>query len=319
MRRIISLFIAIMTLFASSAMAVYIPQDVSKTEFYDDVELLIDLGLLEYPENGMMKPYSHMKRAEFAQFLDGILNDKSITGKDVFYDVDKDNFAWENINRLYEYGYISGDENLFFRPDDDITFNEAVKVMLSILGYDSLAKYKGGFPSGYLSIASDIGLTKGIERDGEYINRGNIIRLLINAFDKNPAGVSFDNGKPYITVNEDTTMLAEACGIYKVKDYVNANSDYAMSGDKAKEGYLYIGSREMLCDGYEDYVGFYVECYYKETEPEEYEVVYIRKIEGKSESTAVEAKDIFDVENHVLHFYTDNDKTDKVKLKAMIQ
>ena len=85
MKRIILLFLAVMMFFTTSVGAVYIPQDIQNTEFEDEVELLINLGLMEYPEGGMMKPYSYMTRAEFAQLVDALLQKKSYERYRCFY------------------------------------------------------------------------------------------------------------------------------------------------------------------------------------------------------------------------------------------
>lgn len=318
MKRIILLFLAVMMFFTTSVGAVYIPQDIQNTEFEDEVELLINLGLMEYPEGGMMKPYSYMTRAEFAQLVDALLQKKAMSGIDVFIDVDREHVAWESISRLCEYGHISGDENSRFRPDDNITITDAVKILLSICGYDNIAPHYGGYPAGYMHIARDIGITKGITTEGEYINRGNAIKLLVNSFEASPVEVMLDIKQSY-TVNEETTMLAEVAGIYKVREYVNANHYYALSGMIAREGCLYIGAQEMFSDPkYEDYVGFYVDCYYRETgdDTDEYEIVYLKKIENKTDYLKVYAEDIYDVENFVCTYVVDNSKLDKIKFNA---
>ena len=314
MKKLISLLIAIMTFFVNSAMAVFIPQDVQGTEFEKDVELLINLGLLEYTENGMMKPYSHMKRAEFANFLDGILSGKTTSERVIFEDVGSDHYAKENINRLYEYGYIYGDGNSYFRPEDEITYNEAVRVMVSIMGYDAMAKYQGGYPNGYLSLAGSLGITDGVVPDGEYINKGNVMRLLINCFEANPVEVTFVNGKPSLSVNKESTMLAELTGIYNVRDYINANSDYAVSGEIANDGYIFVGKDEMLAPAeYAEYVGYMAECWYRETDDDEYEVIYMTLVDRKNELIRAEAHQISGYDDYSCSVLFDERKETKIK------
>ncbi len=298
----------------NSVQAVYVPQDVTGTEFEKDVELLVNLGLLEYTETGMMKPYSNMKRAEFAQFLDGMIGSKSVSGKDYFADVDAGNPARESINRLCEYGYISGDGNSLFRPDDDITINEAVKIMISIMGYDTMAQYQGGYPDGYLAIAGSLGITDNVITDNGYINRGNVMKLLINCFEVNPVEIDIDKGVPGVSVNEDSTVLAELAGIYKLEGYVNANSDYAISGGTANKGYIRVGNEEMISSGeYDDYVGYYVDCYYKETDGDEYEVIYLEKDERKTEYIKSNAEDVTEISDFACNILVDSKKDKKIK------
>lgn len=293
MKKIFSLILAWTFVLSAVSYAAYLPQDVVDTEFQNEVELMINLGLLDYSDEGMFKPYSHMTRAEFAKLLDGILATKITSAENPFADVDENHFARESINRLYEYGYVNGDGNAYFRAEDDITYSEAVRVMVSVLGYDQMAVYSGGYPTGYTTVASNIGITKNVSRDGEYINRGNILRLLVNCFDANLVEVVFKNGKPATVVNKEITMLSEMAGIYYVKDYVNANSDYSISGSLANKGYLTIGSTQMLSPAdYEDYVGYFVTCYYRENANDELEIVFLKINENKNNLLKAWAKDI---------------------------
>ena len=299
MKKIISLMAAIFILACSCADAVYLPQDVRGTEFEADTELLINLGMFSYNEDGMLKPYSHMTKAEFADILNNVIkNDIGSAEQDIFVDVNKNHPSRESINRLYSLGYINGDGNSYFHADDDITYNEAVRIMVSVIGYDKYAQYNGGYPSGYLSAASSIGITKGISADGEYINRGNVIRLISNCFDANPAEVVFENGTMSVKVNKDTTVLAELADIYSVKDYVNSNSDYGISGGLSKKGYITVGAEEMAAsDEYKDYTGYYVTCWYKKDDDER-EVLYIRPNESKNIYKKAESKDVVSEEEY---------------------
>ena len=45
-----------------------------------------------------------------------------------------------------------GDGN--FGPDDTVTYNQAVKMVVSALGFDPMANSKGGWPTGYLVVAN---------------------------------------------------------------------------------------------------------------------------------------------------------------------
>ena len=53
---------------------------------------------------------------------------------------------------------MNGYGNSLFLPDKDITYNEAVKTIITVLGYEPLALQKGGYPQGYLNTANELGL-----------------------------------------------------------------------------------------------------------------------------------------------------------------
>ena len=306
MKKIISVLAACMIFFITAAAAVYIPQDIQGTEFEDEVEILINLGFIEYTEYGMMKPYSHMTRADYAVLLGNVLRNYGASDKDHFTDVDKEYYARDSINKLSEYGYVKGDGDSRFRPEDDIKYNEAVKIIVSMLGYDIIANQSGGYPDGYASVAANIGITKGVESDGEYINRGNAMKLLVNSFDVNPMGMDISGDSYSLKVQKDKTLLSEMAGIYYMKDYVNANSDYSKEGETTVEGKIRIGTEEMYASPeYDDYVGFYVQCWYEKNDYDENEVLYLKKSGTKGKTVKINAEDIDKTDGCILKYFTE--------------
>lgn len=71
---------------------------------------------------------------------------------------DTENYIW--IVMAKNNGWINGDENSNFRPSDNITEIEAVKMLLSTAGYDWLANMCGGYPEGYRAAAKILLLTE---------------------------------------------------------------------------------------------------------------------------------------------------------------
>ena len=71
---------------------------------------------------------------------------------------DTENYIW--IVMAKNNGWINGDENSNFRPNDNITEIEAVKMLLSTAGYDWLADKCGGYPIGYCEAAKILLLTE---------------------------------------------------------------------------------------------------------------------------------------------------------------
>ena len=57
-------------------------------------------------------------------------------------------------------GVTGGIGNGMFGPEDPVTYEQAVKMIVSALGYDLVANNKGGYPTGYLAVASSEGITK---------------------------------------------------------------------------------------------------------------------------------------------------------------
>ena len=55
-------------------------------------------------------------------------------------------------------GYDNDDKTVSFRPYDTITLRDIIKVLVSMLGYEPMARINGGYPMGYLETARSIGL-----------------------------------------------------------------------------------------------------------------------------------------------------------------
>ena len=99
----------------------------------------------------------------------------------MFYDVTKQNTAYYDINFAASQGYISGTASGYFSPEKPITDVQAVKVLVSMLGYDMVAQKKGGYPVGYLITADQLDMFEGIYYPtGEAISLGNLATMFKN-------------------------------------------------------------------------------------------------------------------------------------------
>lgn len=76
-----------------------------------------------------------------------------------FPDVSEDHWAYDYICMAKELGIVNGDENGLFNPEQSVTTEEAVKMLVSLLGYAPRAEITGGYPIGYMSTASQLGIT----------------------------------------------------------------------------------------------------------------------------------------------------------------
>lgn len=312
-KRILCLIISVLlftgTVFANAAI---IPADVYDTEFENDVAILSELGIVEVGEEGLFMPYQRVTRAELAVILKKLIRPENITGSSKYLDVADTHYAMDAINYISEQGYMSGYGNGIFKPDEEIKYLEMVKVAVSLLGYDKLAEADGGYPKGYLKIAGNIGILSGVNAENEYINKGNIAKLLVNLFDAHPVKMDFKGSTPAYIVDESVTMLNVLCGIYKEKGIVSANEDYSLSGiDTSSKDTIRINSYEFIYNKAEDYVGYNVECYYSINDDDEYVTEAIIPIERKNKVIKIKAEEIESCENYLIEYLDGSDKVKK--------
>ena len=104
-------------------------KDVSaKNWFYEPVETLYNIGLLEGKSKDSFAPNAPISRAEFAALAARFQNLKYTSGK-VFSDVEKGHWAYSYINAASEAGWIQGYPDGTFRPDKEITRTETVTLV----------------------------------------------------------------------------------------------------------------------------------------------------------------------------------------------
>lgn len=108
-------------------------KDVSaKNWFYEPVETLYNIGLLEGKSKDSFAPNAPISRAEFAVLAARFQNLKYTNGK-VFSDVEKGHWAYSYINAASEAGWIQGYPDGTFRPDKEITRTETVTLVNSMI------------------------------------------------------------------------------------------------------------------------------------------------------------------------------------------
>lgn len=153
-----------------------------------DNEAMFELqkyGIIEGDPNGDIRPYTTITRAEMAKVLcKALLLPEMGNGKSAFSDMTSAHWAYGYIETAYGSGIIDGNDDGTFAPDNDVKFSEAVKMIVTALGYKPLAEQRGGFPHGYAQIASQNGITKDIDHALDVPCKRNIVfKMLHNALD----------------------------------------------------------------------------------------------------------------------------------------
>ncbi|MBQ8301411.1 MAG: S-layer homology domain-containing protein, partial [Clostridia bacterium] len=132
-------------------------QTAENDELYQEaIGFLNYLGIFYGDENGDMKPEDTITRAEISAI---ILREMNVTSKatynGIFTDVDSSHWAADDIQTAYENGIISGYGDGTFGPDDDVTYEQAVKMVVCAINWGPFAAAYGEYPIGYLHIADE--------------------------------------------------------------------------------------------------------------------------------------------------------------------
>ena len=146
----------------------------------DPLESLENMGIIEGYEDGELHPERTLTRAEFAAILSRAYPDV-ITHElaYMFSDLAEEHWAYQEVQRAVNAGWLKGFGDGTFRPDENITFEQAVTVMCRVSG---IIMYGAEYPADYLSAAIEYSLTDGVDAlIGEVINRGQAAQLIVNA------------------------------------------------------------------------------------------------------------------------------------------
>ena len=169
-----------------------------------------------YPD-GTFKPDNSITRAEFV-----VLVNKSMgytkTGNTYFSDVSTSHWAYNEIQKGVAAGYIRGDGNGTFRPDDPVSRQEAAVMISQICGlgqdFSAAAKYTDyrympSWAAGYIGAVSDAKIMSGYP-DGDfkadrYISRAETVISLDKAVSYN-ASATDDREELKNYTLKDTTL-----------------------------------------------------------------------------------------------------------------
>lgn len=312
--RIISLLL-IVSLFPLPAFA------EQNTDFETALSFLMDLNIERNNEDETYSEDKEITRAEFAVRMIRLMNADAYiqeNSQTPFYDVPADYYASGSINALYQYGIVSGYEDGGFHPEAKVNGNEAVTVLLSVLGYKEYANTRGGYPNGYWSIAIEIGLLKGTSFQGtELLTQKNLIMMIYNALFINVYKLDYygENSRPEI--KEGETFLNEVFHLYEAEGTVNATPITGIQGyPKTNIGEIMIGNENYLIGDTDvlDYLGYRVEFIYRYDEgSEDKTLVQIHPHEKKTKIKKVAAKDIISCIDGVFR-YEDGKKEKTIRI-----
>ncbi|MBE5039327.1 S-layer homology domain-containing protein [Ructibacterium gallinarum] len=226
-----------------------------------------DLGIMEGDEDGNMHFDDFITRAEFVTIalrLKLYGNVELYQEETRFLDVPSSHWASGLISMAEGMGIITGDVEGTFRPDAFVTYDEAVKILVCVAGYDVAANELGGYPNGYYAEANRLGIVKDVERIEGNVTRGLVCNMIYNTLDIIPLEKSVGRDE-YIKNTENKTLyelyseaqeLQEIKGVLLETEWVSAIADEI----SVAENQVFIGDTVYYCNkDYSDLLGYVVQ------------------------------------------------------------
>ena len=308
-----------------------VSQDAQNSKYKEAIELL---GALEImvgdAETGAFRPDDTIKRSEFAKVAVTSMGMENLADSfnypTQFPDVVENHWANGYINVAANQGLVIGDDEGNFRPDDTITYAEAVTVLVRLIGHTPAAEKKGGFPQGYITVATQTGITKSaVAANNSAVVRGMVAQLTANALvTKKMEQTNFGADESYQVVDE--TLLDDELQTTIVYDQITAIGTSSLTGSSTlKNNEVKIGSEvyevaDKALAQTRKLLGFNVEAYIKEDSHGDKTLILAREQKGKNSSMKIAATDIESVTEgtQVKVEYWIDKETDKAPEEALI-
>ncbi len=182
-------------------------------ELNDAVSMLSSLGILSGMGDGNFYPYANLTRAQFAKIAVYLMGkeENAVSTSVPFMDVEAGHWATGYIGLVSSEGIISGYPNGTFGADEEITYAQAITVVVRTLGYSGEdVGYR--WPEGYVEKAQAIGILDGITISdiNMPITRGDVALLCYNAlFCDMKSGAKLISMRN-VTENEDIIVIADS-------------------------------------------------------------------------------------------------------------
>lgn len=222
--RVLALVLVFSMILGTVAFAAF--TDVKSNDDYAEaIETLAGLGIIKGYEDGTFGADKAITRAEAVAIVNRIQNLSAAAdgavGASLYTDVAANHWAIGDINLATQMGTVSGDGNGKFRPEDQVSYQEMVKMLVVALGYQPAATDKGGWPTGYLVVASQYGVLDDTVNGGAApATRGVVAQLTFNALTAPMMEqTGYGNDKSYEVkdvAGARKTLLTEKLSIYKV-------------------------------------------------------------------------------------------------------
>lgn len=153
--RVLLCAVCLGALLGGTALAAEFPDVPADASYAKAVAELADKGIITGDENGKFNPNNTITRAETAAIicrLLGVEDEAKALTETSFSDVASSHWAVGYIAKAVELGIINGYGDGNFGPEDKVTYEQVVKMLVCAWGYDNMAEEEGGYPQGYLSV-----------------------------------------------------------------------------------------------------------------------------------------------------------------------
>ena len=307
-KKLTVLTLAIAMLFSMNVFALQFPDVAADDKNQESIDVLSSLGIIKGYDDGQFKPDKTVTRAEITSLIVRMLGLSSINSSVVdspYIDVPGDHWAISDIKTATNLGIIKGHGDGNFGPEDDVTYEQAVKMAVAMLGYEPLAVSKGGWPNGYMQQARDLNMLKNSEMAQESpAPRKIIAQILYNSLEIDLMEKTTVSGsdEPLYEIKKGKNVLNYYLKMTKHEGVVIANSisrldgtESALLDDEIEISTKSSGNVKIQVDkltGIKDMLGINVYAYTKQDDTKTHNVLCHYMTKSKIKTTEISTSDV---------------------------
>lgn len=224
-KRLVSLVLVLSLVLGSMSMgfaAGTLTADINDAKVVKAVERLAALGIVNGMEDGKYHPELKVTREQFAKLLVESLGLGSAAnaamGATKFSDVEAARWSAGYVNVASGQGLIKGYPDGTFGPAKEVTYAEALTMLVRALGYKD-EFLPGSWPGNYVAKAAGLGITAGVNFSADSVtaDRGSVAVMVDNTLDAKIVKVK-EFGDIITYEESQLTLLEDKLELTKLKD-----------------------------------------------------------------------------------------------------
>lgn len=197
MKKILTLLISVLIIFSAFATNVFASSSY-------EAELLSDLSIMQGDPNGNMRYGDRVSRAECAKIVVAASKYRDSVNesnkRSAFKDVTAEHWAAPYVTVGIKYGLFKGYFDATFRPDNTVTYEEAITMLLRVLDYTD-EDIGDDWPYDQIDMAKKLGMLDGVTKSvGQELTRRDISKMVYNTLNAKAKG----SQEAYVTAFERT-------------------------------------------------------------------------------------------------------------------
>ncbi|MEG2381661.1 MAG: S-layer homology domain-containing protein, partial [Oscillospiraceae bacterium] len=137
------------------------------------------------------------------------VTDNSTDMGQIFSDVPPEHTYFDGITKAYLTGAMKGNGDGTFTPEAKMTYAEAAKTFVSLIGHQFIAEEKGGYPNGYWTVATQKGIVRGSNKMEDPVVMSDFVNMIYETLDTPVMKATYTDTDKSYQIDENHTLLGD--------------------------------------------------------------------------------------------------------------